>query len=55
MNMFYLIQLPLAYLLGVRLQWELKGIFTAIVSSEIVLAVLFLMIFKNGKWKTIKI
>lgn len=53
--MFYVIQLPLAYLLGVRFQWELKGIFTAIVSSEIVLAVLFLMIFKNGKWKTIKI
>lgn len=55
MIMFYVIQLPLAYLLGVRLQWELKGIFTAIVSSEIVLAVLFLMIFRNGKWKTIKI
>lgn len=55
MIMFYVIQLPLAYLLGVRLHWELKGIFTAIVSSEIVLAVLFLMIFKNGKWKTIKI
>ncbi|REC45325.1 MATE family efflux transporter [Chryseobacterium pennipullorum] len=53
--MFYVIQLPLAYLLGVRFQWELSGIFTAIVSSEIVLAVLFLMIFKNGKWKTIKI
>ena len=53
--MFYVIQLPLAYLLGVRFQWELTGIFTAIVSSEIVLAVLFLMIFKNGKWKTIKI
>lgn len=55
MIMFYIIQLPLAYLLGVRFQWELKGIFTAIVSSEIVLAVLFLLIFKNGKWKTIKI
>lgn len=53
--MFYVIQLPMAYLLGVRLHWELRGIFTAIVSSEIVLAVLFLMIFKNGKWKTIKI
>ncbi|WP_313000310.1 MATE family efflux transporter [Chryseobacterium gleum] len=53
--MFYVIQLPMAYLLGVRFQWELRGIFTAIVSSEIVLAVLFLMIFKNGKWKTIKI
>lgn len=53
--MFYIIQLPLAYLLGVRFQWELKGIFTAIVFSEIVLAVLFLLIFKNGKWKTIKI
>lgn len=53
--MFYVIQLPLAYLLGVRFQWELRGIFTSIVSSEIVLAVLFLMIFKNGKWKTIKI
>jgi len=53
--MFYVIQLPMAYILGVRLQWELKGIFAAIVSSEIVLAVLFLMIFRNGKWKTIKI
>ncbi|PWN71616.1 MATE family efflux transporter [Chryseobacterium phosphatilyticum] len=53
--MFYVIQLPLAYLLGVRFQWKLTGIFTAIVSSEVVLAVLFLMIFKNGKWKTIKI
>ncbi|MCC3215095.1 MATE family efflux transporter [Chryseobacterium sp. X308] len=53
--MFYVIQLPMAYLLGVKLHWELTGIFTAIVSSEIVLAVLFLIIFRNGKWKTIKI
>ncbi len=53
--MFYIIQLPLAYVLGIRLGMGSKGIFGAILLSEIVLAVSCIIIFKKGKWKHVKI
>jgi putative MATE family efflux protein len=53
--MFYIIQLPLAYVLGIRAGMGSKGIFGAILLSEIVLAVSCILIFKKGKWKSIKL
>lgn len=53
--MFYVVQLPLAYLLGVTLEMGSKGIFGAILLSEIVLAAGCLIIFRSGKWKNIRI
>lgn len=53
--MFYIIQLPLSYLLGIYFQWGPKGIFLAILISEIVLSCSCVTVFKMGKWKTVKI
>jgi putative MATE family efflux protein len=53
--MFYITQLPLAWLLGIVLKWGPKGIFIAILISELVLAIACITVFKRGKWKTIKV
>jgi putative MATE family efflux protein len=53
--MFYITQLPLAWLLGIVLNWGPKGIFIAILISELVLAVACITVFKKGKWKEIKV
>lgn len=53
--MFYIVQLPLAYLLAISLNWQSTGIFVAITLSEIVLATACVLVFKKGNWKKIKI
>ncbi len=53
--MFFIIQLPLAYLLAINANWGPEGIFTAIMASEIVLAFSCVLIFKKGKWKHVKL
>lgn len=53
--MFYITQLPLAWLLGIVLNWGPKGIFMAILISELVLAIACIAVFKKGKWKKIKV
>jgi putative MATE family efflux protein len=53
--MFYITQLPLAWLLGIVLDWGPKGIFIAILVSELVLAIACITVFKKGKWKQIKV
>ena len=53
--MFYLTQLPLAWLLGIVLNWGPKGIFVAILVSELVLAVACIVVFRKGKWQRIKV
>jgi putative MATE family efflux protein len=53
--MFYITQLPLAWLLGIVLKWGPKGIFIAILISELVLAIACITVFKKGKWQHIKV
>ncbi|MVT07953.1 MATE family efflux transporter [Chitinophaga tropicalis] len=53
--MFYIIQLPLAYLTGIYFNMGSKGIFGAILLSEVVLAAVCIIIFRKGKWKSIRI
>ena len=53
--MFYIVQIPLAYALGVAFELGPNGVFSAILISEIVLAVACIIIFRKGKWKSIKI
>ncbi|HEY1200028.1 MAG TPA: MATE family efflux transporter [Niastella sp.] len=53
--MFYITQLPLAWLLGIVLNWGPKGIFIAILISELVLAIACISVFKQGRWKQIKL
>lgn len=53
--MFYVVQIPLAYLLGITLNLGPNGIFAAIMISEIVLATACILVFRKGKWKNTKV
>jgi len=52
---FWLLEIPLGYWLGVSLGYEVKGVVVAVVSAEIVLAVLALILFRLGRWKTMEV
>jgi Na+-driven multidrug efflux pump len=52
---FWIVQIPLAYLLAKYLNWGPIGVYTAIGISETILAVLSIIIFKKGKWKLVKV
>lgn len=49
---YWLLQLPLAYALAVSLNWGTDGVFAAIAIAQTVLAVLGIVWFRQGKWKT---
>ncbi len=49
---FWLLQIPLAYLLATRTSLEPNGAFVAIVASESLLTILSVIVFRRGKWKT---
>jgi putative MATE family efflux protein len=52
---FWLIQIPLAFYLSKGLNMRENGVFYAVLISEAILAVLCVIIFKLGKWKTRKV
>jgi putative MATE family efflux protein len=52
---FWMIQIPLAWLLAVYFKMGPLGAFIAIPSAETILAVLAFYYFKKGKWKSIKV
>lgn len=52
---FWIIQVPLAWLLSVYFELGPLGAFIAIPSAETVLAILAFYYFKKGKWKTITV
>lgn len=49
---FWLIQIPLAYVLANHTSLESNGVYWAIGISESILAVMAVMIFRKGRWKT---
>jgi len=51
----WLIRLPLAYLLGVHLDWGAQGVWLAMILSMTVQGTLMSIRFYLGKWKSIKI
>lgn len=53
--MFYIIQLPLAYGLAISAGWGPRGIFTAIMVSEMVLATACVLVFRSGKWQQLHV
>ncbi|KAA2245751.1 MATE family efflux transporter [Chitinophaga agrisoli] len=53
--MFYITQLPLAWLLGIHWNWGPQGIFIAILASEMVLAIACVIVFRTGRWKKVKL
>lgn len=53
--MYWFFQVPLAYLLAMKLDFGVSGAFWAIAIAESVLAVVAILIFRRGKWKEVKI
>ncbi|MCP3933234.1 MAG: MATE family efflux transporter [Bacteroidetes bacterium] len=52
---FWLVEIPLAYLLAVSLQFGPSGVYWAIAVSEALLAITAIIVFKKGKWKLVNI
>jgi putative MATE family efflux protein len=52
---FWMFQIPLAYLLAITLEYGPTGTYLAIVIAESALAIVSILIFRRGKWKTIKV
>jgi putative MATE family efflux protein len=48
---FWMTELPLAYLLAIRLGYGERGIFYAIVVADIVFSISGTIVFRRGKWK----
>jgi putative MATE family efflux protein len=53
--MYWFFQVPLAYLLAMKLDFGASGAFWAIAIAESMLAVVSILIFRRGKWKEVKI
>jgi putative MATE family efflux protein len=52
---FWMIEMPLAYFLALKLGFEEKGVFIAVLVSEIIMTTLGVILFKRGKWKLKKV
>lgn len=52
---FWLIQIPLSYLLAIHLGWAHSGVFWAVFFSETSVGLYTLWIFKKGNWKTTQV
>ena len=52
---FWLIQIPLCYLLAITLKWQHSGVFWGVFISETSVGLFTLWLFKKGKWKTAKV
>ena len=51
----WLIRMPLAYTLGIVLDWGPRGVWTAMVASMAIQGTLMAVRFHMGKWKTLKV
>ena len=49
---FWLLEIPLAYLLAIPADFKENGVYIAIIVSESIMAVTALLLFRKGKWKT---
>jgi len=52
---FWVFQIPFAYFVTMKLDWGPKGVFIAIVLAETLMAIAAIIIFRRGKWKSVKI
>ncbi len=52
---FWLFQLPLAYVLALVFKMDELGVFVAITAAQVLLAILSMIWFKRGRWKTINV
>ena len=52
---FWLVEIPVAYLLALHWGWGPEGAFWAIAISETLLAIICIVLFRRGKWKLVKV
>ncbi len=52
---FWLLQIPLAYILSVHLNWESTGVFFTIALCHSLHAIVCILLFRRGKWKTVSV
>ncbi|MCU0418418.1 MAG: MATE family efflux transporter [Cyclobacteriaceae bacterium] len=52
---FWVFQIPFAYLMAIHFEFGPRGVFFAIVLAETLMAIAAIIIFKRGKWKTVKV
>jgi putative MATE family efflux protein len=52
---FWLLEIPLGYLMGINLNMGLEGVCWAVFISESIMAIVLILLFKKGKWKLIKL
>jgi putative MATE family efflux protein len=52
---FWLIQIPLSYLLAIQFNWQHSGVFWAVFISETSVGLFTLWLFKRGSWKKAKV
>ncbi|BFP42884.1 MATE family efflux transporter [Flavobacteriaceae bacterium GF1] len=52
---FWLFQLPLAYLLALVLGFGAMGVFIAITTAEVLLAIIAIVWFRKGNWKAVQV
>ena len=52
---FWLFQLPFAYLIAIELDGGPLGVFLSITLAEVLIAIIGIILFKKGKWKTAQV
>lgn len=52
---FWLIETPLAWLLALHFGWGQAGVYYSVVVAESILAVAAIWVFRQGRWKTVKV
>ena len=52
---FWLLEIPLAYVLALHFDWGPSGVFWGIVLAESAMAVVCLVLFRRGRWKTVMV
>ncbi|MEQ8416874.1 MAG: MATE family efflux transporter [Imperialibacter sp.] len=52
---FWIFQIPFAYWLAVTMGWGPSGVFWAIAVAHSLLAIIGVIIFRRGRWKTVKV
>ncbi|MDP5139114.1 MAG: MATE family efflux transporter, partial [Spirosomaceae bacterium] len=48
---FWIIEIPLAYVLAITFGFAEKGVFLSIIVAESILTIFAIIIFRRGKWK----
>ena len=52
---FWLLEIPLAFLFAIQLDWGQNGVFYSIIIAETMMTILAFILFKKGKWKLKKV